>query len=296
MLITVFTPTYNRAYRLGALYESLCKQTFRDFEWLIVDDGSTDNTRELVEGWISENKIDIRYIAQPNGGKHRAINRGVGNAEGTLFFIVDSDDILPADSLEIINENYLKIKNRNDVSGIVGLKAYYDGSIVGNSIDFGYVICNNQDIDYKYRYIGDKADIMLTSIMKQFPFPDIEGEKFCPEGLIWNRISDFYKQLYFSKPVYLCEYLNDGLTAHITKVRVESPIATCCTYAERLYRPIPFKDKVKSALNYWRFYPCIPKNKRMLLEAKADKLWGLLRPFGFILHYRDKRVLNIKKN
>lgn len=296
MLITVFTPTYNRAYRLGSLYESLCKQTFRDFEWLIVDDGSTDNTRELVEGWITENRIGIRYIAQPNGGKHRAINRGVKEAEGILFFIVDSDDILPSDSMEIICEYYSKIANRKDISGIVGLKAYFDGSVVGNSYDFGIIICNNQDFDYKYRFTGDRADVMLTSIMKRFPFPEIEGEKFCPEGLIWNRISDSYKQLYFSRIIYLCEYLGDGLTAHITKARCESPIATCSTYAEKLYRPIPFMDKVKAAICYWRFYACISKKRKKLLGTKINKLWVLLRPIGFIFHYRDKRASNIKNN
>ena len=94
-MITVFTPTYNRAYSLPRLYESLQKQTFKDFEWLIVDDGSTDNTVDMVTGWSKEGKLTIRYIQMTNGGKHRAINKGVALAKGKLFFIVDSDDWLP---------------------------------------------------------------------------------------------------------------------------------------------------------------------------------------------------------
>ena len=102
-MITVFTPTYNRAYCLGNLFNSLCSQTYTDFEWLIVDDGSTDNTKSLVEGFCCNSNINIRYVYQKNGGKHRAINRGVAEARGELFFIVDSDDTLPGDSLETIS-------------------------------------------------------------------------------------------------------------------------------------------------------------------------------------------------
>ena len=123
MLVTIFTPTYNRAYRLTALYESLCSQTCKDFEWLIVDDGSSDNTEELVNGWINENKIDIRYIKQQNGGKHRAINNGVKNARGILFFIVDSDDILPDNSIDRVAVHYKMIEGKSEFGGLCGLKA-----------------------------------------------------------------------------------------------------------------------------------------------------------------------------
>lgn len=287
MLITVFTPTYNRAYRLGALYESLCKQTFRDFEWLIVDDGSTDNTRELVEGWISENQIDIRYIAQPNGGKHRAINRGVGNAEGTLFFIVDSDDILPSDSIEQIKSHYQLIKDRSGFGGLCGLKAYYDGSPVGNKPDFGVLECTNYDIRYKYKIKGDLAEVFYTDVMKEFPFPEIDGECFCPEVLVWNRISSKYRIHYFDTPVYYCEYLEDGLTASIVKVRIKSPIGACMTYAELVKAPIPFWVRFRSAINYWRFWRYIGKKESVIIAP----LWWLARPFSLIFRVKDRKYI-----
>lgn len=110
-MITIFTPTYNRAYRLPNLYKSLQEQTCKDFEWLVVDDGSTDNTSKLFEQWqAEENSFPIRYFKQPNGGKHRAINRGVKEAKGELFFIVDSDDTLSSNAIRIVFEQYLKYK------------------------------------------------------------------------------------------------------------------------------------------------------------------------------------------
>lgn len=285
MLVTIFTPTYNRAYRLGALYESLCKQTLKDFEWLIVDDGSSDNTKDLVSGWVAENKIKIRYIFQSNGGKHRAINRGVNLAQGILFFIVDSDDILPQDSIRRINNHYLMIKDHNEFGGLCGLKAYYDGRPVGNKSDFGIYECTNFEIDYKYKLSGDMAEVFLTSVLKEFPFPEIEGEKFCPEILIWNRVSTKYIIHYFSENIYCCEYLEDGLTSKITKIRIKSPIASSMTYADMVVAPIPLWAKIRAAINYWRFALYIQKFKR----PKLPTCWHLIKPLGYLIFIRESR-------
>lgn len=283
MLITVFTPTYNRAYRLEALYKSLRDQSFHDFEWLIVDDGSSDNTEELVAEWIKENNINIRYIHQPNGGKHRAINRGVNEAKGLLFFIVDSDDVLPSDSLERIRTHYELIKSRAGFGGLCGLKAYYDGKAVGNKPDFGIYECTNFDIDYKYKLTGDMAEVFYTSVMREFPFPDIDGEKFCPEILIWNRISTKYIIHYFSENIYYCEYLEDGLTSRITKLRINSPVASSMTYAEMVSAPIPFKAKFRAAINYWRFAAYANNQNKPRLTGG----WRIAQPFGWLMRIKD---------
>jgi len=252
-----------------------------DFEWLIVDDGSSDNTEILVSKWIKENLINIRYIKQLNGGKHRAINRGVNIAKGILFFIVDSDDILPEDSLFRISEHYQMIKDRDGFGGLCGLKAYYDGNSVGNKPNFGVIECTNFDIDYKYKLKGDMAEVFYTNVLKEFPFPDIEGEKFCPEILVWNRVSTKYKIHYFSENVYLCEYLEDGLTSRITKIRIQSPVASCMTYADMTIAPIPLWAKVKAAINYWRF-ACYT-----MRAPKISSVWVLVKPFSKILIQRD---------
>lgn len=285
MLITVFTPTYNRAYRLQALYESLCRQTFHDFEWLIVDDGSTDDTESIVAAWIAENRITIRYYKQPNGGKHRAINRGVNMAEGLLFFIVDSDDILPDDSLKLISEHYDLIKDRPQFGGLCGLKAYYSGETVGQTADFGILECTNFDIDYKYKLKGDMSEVFYTSVLKEFPFPEIEGEKFCPEILVWNRISTKYIIHYFSKITYLCEYLPDGLTSRIARLRMNSPIASCMTYHDIIAGPTPLWAKFRAAINFWRFAKYADQRKRPQIHF----FWLIAKPAGMLFSMLDAK-------
>lgn len=253
MLLTIFTPTYNRAYRLTDLYESLKNQSHKDFEWIIVDDGSTDNTKELIAGWITERIMPIRYFYTENGGKHRAINRGVIEAHGELFFIVDSDDYLSEDALEIIIRNYKSISNNNNFAGLSGLRAYPNGTKVGGEEDWDVIDCNSIDFRYKYKVKGDMAEVFKTSVLKEFPFPEINGEKFCPEALVWNRISQKHKIRYIYHKIYICEYLPDGLTSTIIKVRRNSPIASSIYYSELSRMNIPTIQKIKAAINYWRF-------------------------------------------
>ena len=287
MILTVFTPTYNRAYRLAALYESLQKQTCKDFEWLIIDDGSTDNTEELVKPWLQEQTFTIRYVKQSNGGKHRAINHGVRDAKGEIFFIVDSDDTLSENAVETILQCYVDIKDRKEFAGLSGLRAYHDGNAVGDIPDFGVIDCSNFDIDYKYRFEGDMAEVYKTSILKEYPFPEIEGEKFCPEIIVWNRISTKYILRYTSKKIYYGEYLEDGLTAKITKIRVQSPVASCMTYCEMLQAPIPLWAKIRASINYWRF----KFNTKSPLVPRLSPIWWLTKPLGYMYYKRDLKDL-----
>lgn len=179
-MITVFTPTYNRAYILQSLYQSLQKQTSRDFEWLIVDDGSTDNSRILIENWIKEDIIRIRYLYQNNGGKHRAINYGAKEAHGELFFIVDSDDSLSENAIERIENYYKGIKDNPLFAGVYGLRCFPNGSRIGGECDFKILDCNSLDFRYKYKIKGDMAEVLRTEVIRQYPFPEFDGEKFCP--------------------------------------------------------------------------------------------------------------------
>ena len=284
MFLTVFTPTYNRAYRLGTLYDSLCQQTMTDFEWLIVDDGSTDATEKIIKEWIKEGVIRIRYFKQQNGGKHRAINKGVQESHGEMFLIVDSDDSLTLNSIERIYHHYLKIKDRKEFAGVCGCRAYSDGKIIRNP-SFDVVECTNFERMYCYRLIGDMAEVFYTSILRKFPFPEITDEKFCPEILIWNRIARKYKIRHFGEGIYIGEYLPDGLTAKITKIRMNSPVGTSMTYAELLDAPIPLWAKIKSAINYYRFSKYASKDKL----PKIGITWIFFKPLGNLMAYRDQR-------
>lgn len=286
MLITIFTPTYNRAHLLPRLYESLCKQTFKDFEWVIVDDGSVDETRNVVAGFEDDNeKIPIRYFYKKNGGKHRAINRGVREAQGELFFIADSDDWLPENALAFVSEEYEKVKANRNIAGVAGLDCYADGSIVGSGLPKDVLDCNAINIRMKYYVKGDMKEVFFTSVLNEFPFPEIEGEKFCPEQLVWFRIALKYDLHYFNKPIYIAEYQDSGITSGITNARMNSPIASMMTYAELNSYDIPFVSKIKAAINYWRFRFCSNAAEKPSLAW----WWGWTAPIGYMMHLNDVR-------
>lgn len=286
-MITVFTPTYNRAHLLPTLYQSLCKQSCKDFEWLIMDDGSTDDTETTVKQLIAEEAIPIRYFKQQNGGKHRAINHGVQEAKGELFFIVDSDDTLPKDSIRTILDYWSEINEDNIYAGVAGYMAHHDGKIIGHGFNLDNILdCNTIEFRYKYKVVGDMAEVFRTNVLKEFPFPEVENERFCPEALVWNRISIKYKLRFFNMVIYYRDYIEGGLTSKITRIRMESPIASVTHYQELNSYSIPFKEKIKAAINYWRFWFCVPRGKSI---PHLTWYWFWCLPLGFAMHLKDKQ-------
>ena len=291
--ISILTPTYNRGKLLLPLYESLKNLTFEDFEWLIVDDGSEDDTEQYALSWIAHNienaEFPICYIKKSNGGKHTAINRGVREANGELILILDSDDTLPSDSLATIAQYYEQCKGYKDCAGVCGLMAHHDGQLIGT----GFPKDPMYESALLFRYAekgnvtGDLLEVYKTSVMREFPFPEIENERFCPESLVWNRIANKYKLFCFNKVVYYRDYLEGGLTSKIVRIRMNSPIASTMTYAEMLDYNISLKWKIRSAINYWRFRYCI-KNKA--LKAPAVKwYWKAFQIIGLIMHLKDNK-------
>ena len=291
--ISILTPTYNRGKLLLPLYESLKNLTFEDFEWLIVDDGSEDDTEQYALSWIAHNiqnaEFPIRYIKKSNGGKHTAINRGVREANGELILILDSDDTLPSDSLATIAQYYEQCKGYKDCAGVCGLMAHHDGQLIGT----GFPKDPMYESALLFRYAekgnvtGDLLEVYKTSVMREFPFPEIENERFCPESLVWNRIANKYKLFCFNKVIYYRDYLEGGLTSKIVRIRMNSPIASTMTYAEMLDYNISLKWKIRSAINYWRFRYCI-KNKA--LKAPAVKwYWKAFQIIGLIMHLKDNK-------
>ena len=302
MLITVFTPTYNRAHLLPRLYESLCRQTFTDFEWVIVDDGSVDNTKSLSlslpkrEGTF----FPIRYFYQENGGKHRAINRGVKEARGELFFIADSDDSLPPDALEQVARVYETVRGDESFGGVCGYMAHHDGTVIGHGNDAEILDTNSIDLRNKYHVQGDMMEVFRTEVMREFPFPEIPNERFVPEMLVWNRIATKYKLRVFHKVIYYRDYLDGGLTDKIVRIRMQSPVASMMTYAEMTRYDIPLIQKVKAAVNFWRFGAC---NTRFLVfsfwflgqkkQCDIPKLrwyYYLFMPLGIVFHWKDVHI------
>nr|WP_315390943.1 glycosyltransferase family A protein [uncultured Prevotella sp.] len=291
--ISILTPTYNRGKLLLPLYDSLKNLTFEDFEWLIVDDGSEDDTEQYALSWIAHNienaEFPIRYIKKSNGGKHTAINRGVREANGELILILDSDDTLPEDSLATIAQYYEQCKGYKDCAGVCGLMAHHDGQLIGTG--FPKEPMYESALQFRYaekgNVTGDLLEVYKTSVMREFPFPEIENEKFCPESLVWNRIANKYKLFCFNKVVYYRDYLDGGLTSKIVRIRMNSPIASTMTYAEMLDYNISLKWKIRSAINYWRFKYCITNKS---LKAPAVKwYWKAFQIIGLIMHLKDNK-------
>ena len=269
-MITILTPTYNRAYILNNAYESLCRQTQFDFEWIIVDDGSTDNTEELVAGWISTcEKFNIKYYKQKNGGKHRAVNFGVNQATTEYILILDSDDFLADNACEKIHEWIKTIDGLSDFAGVSGLKGYIGKQqAVGGEMKSEYIDATNIQ-RRKYGLLGDKAEIYRTQIMKKYPFPEFEGEKFLRETASWDAIAEAgYKIRWFNEIIYLCNYLEDGLTKN-AGLKVYTENFKGYTFCTKLY--------VK---NYPFLYSCFKigqyRSVAMLINKTDKEICGAL--------------------
>lgn len=215
--ITVFTPTYNRAYIIKNVYNSLVRQTYKDFEWLVIDDGSVDNTSELIQEFIDDNKIEIYYWKKENGGQHTALNIAIEKARGKLLMIVDSDDYLTDNALERIVYWNNTIKEEKGFAGVSGLRIYPNGKSIGTwKLKDNFVDATNFERE-KLGLMGDKAEAYYTDVLREYyPIPVFEGENDVEKAVLWNRIAySGLKVRWFNEGIYICEYLEDGMTRNI---------------------------------------------------------------------------------
>lgn len=267
-MITIMTPTYNRAYILEKAYLSLKKQTCLDFEWIIIDDGSSDNTEQLVKKWIQEcQNFRITYLKQPNGGKHRAVNKGVDLAKYEYILILDSDDALAENAVTKVHEWIADIAGLKSFAGVAGLKANGNNAI-GGMIQQAYVDATNLE-RRKYRLLGDKAEVYKTEILKQYPFPEFEDENFIRESAVWDHIAkDGLKLRWYNEIIYLCEYIEDGLTKN-TNAETYRKNFNGFTYCARLY--------LQTHSGIWALHKCgefydVAKRKGLDIQASAQIL------------------------
>ena len=204
--ITVFTPTYNRGYIIDNLYRSLLRQTNRDFEWLVIDDGSTDNTRELFENrYCNTSEFTVRYYSQSNGGKCRAINRALDLAEGSLFLVVDSDDVLTDDAIEKILYWDNCLEDKEKYCGFVGNMSTVDGRTENRMSGKEYV---DATLLERYGFFnGERVYIFYTTIAGKYKYPVFDGEKFMTEAVVYNRMAhDGYKSRFYDDVICIYEY------------------------------------------------------------------------------------------
>ena len=224
--VTVFTPTYNRAYILGNLYHSLQRQTCMDFEWLIVDDGSADDTKALVASWQGEeNPFPIRYVYQENGGKCRAINRGLKEADGRLFFTVDSDDYLTDDAIEKVIRWDGELPADGHYCGYAGNMGTALGVTTNRLFPGDYL--DGTALDRYDRVDGERAFVFYTEIHRKYLYPEFPGEKFLTEAVTWDLMAhDGYKMRFYNDIIRIWEYKDDGLTQAGYRVFLENPQGT----------------------------------------------------------------------
>lgn len=222
--MTVFTPTYNRAYIIGRLYESLLAQTSDDFQWMVVDDGSTDDTRSVIEGFAAEGKLDIIYIHQENGGKQRAHNAGVERCGTELFFCVDSDDELIPEAVEECLALWKTKRHDSRFAGIIALCGTSDGAPLGTRFPEGLESTTMWDLYYKHHHKGDTSLVYRTEILRQYPFVVEPGEKFIGETYVYHQIDQHYELAVLPRVIRTTEYLPDGYTKNVRKVTRDNPV------------------------------------------------------------------------
>lgn len=227
-VITIITPTYNREKYLEKLYSSLKEQTCKEFQWIVVDDGSTDNTQNLVKRFEKDENRDfeMQYIYQDNGGKHTALNSAIALTDTELIFIVDSDDYLPVDSIQTVlkyHDKYKQQKERLHLCGYSFLRCHADGSVNTAYFPENEKVDSYCNVRINGNIGGDKAEVFYTDVLKKFPFPVFEGERFLPEDIVWMQMSGPYNMVHINENVYTCDYLQGGLTNSGRKMKIKSP-------------------------------------------------------------------------
>lgn len=287
MLVTVFTPTFNRAHTLGRLYASLCNQTSQNFEWLVVDDGSIDNTRSLIDSFIAEGRIPIRYIYKENGGLYTGYNVAYANIQTELCYCMDSDDYLPNNTIEIIEQEW-KRADHNRFAGLIGLAYNHDGMVpLGGLYPKELKECYFYELTYKYHHNGDTAPVLRTELMRKVaPQVGFEGEKnFNPVYMI-TQVCDQYPLLVVNQNLMIKEYQqNDSMSKAIFQQYVNSPRSFAkMRVLEMQLRHSTSTRRFMSAVHY--VASCmISRNSRWISQSPCKLMTLLATPLGVALFF-----------
>ena len=278
--LTIFTPAYNRAYTLHLGYEALLRQTCQDFEWLIIDDGSTDNTRELVAGWIKENKIPIRYHYQENQGMHGAHNAAYRLITTELNTCIDSDDYMPDDAVEKI-VTFWKKHGSNQVAGIIGLDADFQGNIIGTTFTEEQTTLGGF---YAQGGKGDKKMVYRTEIINQYPeYPLFKGEKYVSLGYKYELIDQDYPLLTLNEVLVKVEYRPDGSSMNMFRQYIKNPQGFAFIRKSSMQLAPTAKRRFMEAIHYVSS-SLILKNKCFIQESPKKLLTLCAIPFGIALY------------
>ena len=282
-LLTILTPTYNRGKYLEDIFKVLQQQTNQNFEWLIVDDGSTDNTKEIVESFIESNKLRIRYFCKENGGKHTAVNYGLKYISTKLTVILDSDDTFTNDAVEVIEKTYNENKNEENICGFTFLRQRKNGDLFGKAFprEGRY---NFSEWRLSKISTGERCDVFYSEIMKQYPFSEYEGEKYIGESTMMIKMSYKYDMIGKNIVIGISDYLEGGLTDSNRMLRLHSLLGSI-EYCNLCMMPgIYWRRRLKSALLYdtYGFLKNIGLRK-LINDSNAPLLTTIFYPISIII-------------
>jgi glycosyltransferase involved in cell wall biosynthesis len=294
---TVFTPAYNRAHTLHRVYESLAHQTFRDFEWLIVDDGSTDQTAALVRAWQGIAPFPIRYYLQANRGKHVAFNRGVREARGTLFLTLDSDDACVPTALERLLWHWQSIleEERAGFSGVTALCVDENGQLVGRRFPRDVMDSDSLEMRYRFKVTCEKWGFHRTDVLRQYAFPEDVPGRYVPESIVWCQVARRYKtrfvnetlRIYYTDQPSLMRSGTPGRAVAGARLAQLATLNTDLDYFK--YAPLEF---CRAAARYVRFSlhtgASLGEQWRQITNAAGRTLWLLALPVGLAIYAHDK--------
>lgn len=296
---TVFIPAFNRAYTLERALESIAAQTFRDFEVVIIDDGSTDDTAPLIQKWQAEAAFPIRYHWQQNQGKHVAHNQAVQLARGYFLVLLDSDDWLHPQALERLNYHWgqIPLTHRKHFAGVEGLCVYSDSSIPVDRFPEDVMDSDYLQKTKKYKIRSEKRNAIRTDVLRRFPYPCFEGERHMKDDLIWKRMARDYKFRYVNEVIQIMEHQADGLTANIFWLRMRNPqgfryyfLEEINTYASLTGRYLRFKYHSK----FVRYsLHCRVGFRQQYTEVRSKFFWFLAVPRGIVGWIEDKIKLKM---
>lgn len=282
-ILTIFTPAYNRGYTIHKCYESLKRQTDKNFKWLVIDDGSTDNTKDLIMKWKEEADFEITYIYKKNGGMHTAHNTAYENIDTELNVCIDSDDYLTDDAVEIIVNEWQQVRS-DKLAGIGALDIFESGEVIGIKFPNDLKQAKYFDIYNKHGIYGDKKFVYRTDLIKKFPYPEYEGEKYVGLDYKYKKLDENYELALVNKSICVVEYMEDGSSMNMLNQYRKNPKGWCFFRLENLkIEKSSLKYKFKECIHYVSS-SIMSKNKDFISKSPQKLLTIISIPFGLALY------------
>ncbi len=290
--LTILTPTYNRCDKLPRLYESLCKQTNVNFQWLVIDDGSTDDTEKYIHS-LPKTAFQLDYYKKPNGGKHTALNFAHPHLQGELVCIVDSDDYLVPRAVETIIQQWQPYKDKTIIGGMSFCKCYANGILISRPLPQDPLVSDHIRYRINGFVSGDRCEVIRTDLFKQCVFPTFAGERFMSESKLWVESAIGHQTVYRDIPLYVAEYLEGGLSKSGRALRMKNPFGMMENCKVFFIPQVNWKVQIKEMWLYWVYGLCAKLSPAQIAarSGRPVRMW-LNFPFGLALYlYWKKKYL-----